>query len=939
MGTGTDAKVAPNEPWRPHASLVAPLGSAAGSLEGTVRQSDGKPVEGAIVLATAPTQAPFETLTDAMGKFHIGNLSAGRYVLTAVKTGVGVARSDGLDVKGASAVQNLTIVIVAAKAGLAGRVLDPGGGGIPGARVLADAIDNSRASVFATMADENGHYQLPLPPGLYRFEARADGYATGRFGMNLHLPTQRDFRLYPGSRISGRVRDRSGEPLPGAEVSIVNTHSLEPGMVSRTVICNDAGAFAFKNIDPSTYRLIAHAGPFVAQHPRPLVVGLTQDLSVEVVLDRGRTISGTVAMQNGAPVADAVVTVPFGPVEFMREGQPGTRTTTDAQGRFEVVGLPPIDDLDVIANAPAGKAQRRLRLTMADQRDLRLVLEPQGEVTGTVLDRERRPAANARVIAAIGEPRGPWSRVTHTDSAGAFRITGLATGPLVVSAIHEDGLGEIALGYLERGVAKHVEIVLGAGSDVEGTVRKGDGRKAAGVQVFAFAGGWNRNAPAWGQPTAATLTGTDGAYRFNALPAGEVLLRAANPGDDPFLGLFGRNAQKVHAIVVLGRGETKTGVDLRLARNDLTIAGRVIDADGRPIHGAILNALVDGEGDAVGRARTISQTDGQFVIEGLSQADHAIVVAHPEYPEVRREHVPAGTQGLELRLERQASLQGVVLGFDGRPAPLYAIVARPMLSNDPTEAELRKHWVGPGFRQDVLAQLDGVFDLGPLPPGRYEVVAHLPNQLVGTLGPINLHAGERRRDLRLLSRFGVSLRGRVVDSETGQPILTARVEGRGTARGSLAANVDSTGSFVVAGFPPGQVVDFAVLSLGGDYLTESLHRTLSLSESTVDLGSIRLFAGPGQKLTFSGQAATGLWFHTLDGQSMVYAVRPGSLAANAGIRRGDRVFAVNDVDVRDASSSVIEGLVATSGTTIKLTISSSGVLRTVVLQRPDSKLP
>ena len=928
----------------------APSGSpVAGSLAGLVQQIGGARIEGAVVVATAvpsgaapgwnvaPALAPAQARSDGDGAFQIAGLPPGRYVLTANKPGLGVARSQPIALSAAAAVRGIVLTVAAAEAGLSGRVVDAGGGAVPGARVLAGVLDGDTPVAFAAVADEQGRFALQLPPGDYRFQAEADGYAPARFSVYLHLPMVRDFRLHPASRIAGRVLARAGgPPLPGAEVSLVNLQSLERGMVTRTTLADDAGAFAFSGMDPSSYRLIAHAGPFVGQHPSPVVVGLAQEVSVDVVIDRGRTVRGMAQARDGTPLSDVAVMVPFGPVEFLASRQPGQRARTDGNGRFALEGLPPGPGIEILAISPRGRARQSLDLTAGDREGVLLVLSEAG-ITGTVLDGQRRPVEKARLRAATGAPPGAWSAISYSDERGRFHIDGLSVGPLTVSAIHERGFAEVSGGLLEEGARKDVEVILTGGASVSGTVRRQDGRVAAGAQVFAFAGGWGQSP--WQQPTAAARTDVNGGYRIDSVPPGEVLLRAVSVGDDPFAGLGSRQARSDRVPLLLRAGQAKAGVDLVVLKNDLRISGRVIDGEGRAVGGAALNALPDADGASVSQSRTLSQGDGQFVIEGLSEGPHAIVVADPDYPEVRRENVAAGASGVEVRLQRSGTLAGVVLGPGQRPAPTYVVVARPMLGANPTEKDLRAGWFGPALRLGVLSQPNGAFTFDSVPAATYEIVAYLPDRSVATLPPVAVASGERKTGLRLATQPSATIRGRVIDYRTGLPIAGARAEGRGAARNSLAATADTAGWFSLDGLPAGKVADFAITAPRGDYLTDCQHRLLPAKGGTLEIGDVPLFPGPAQKLTIAGQTATGLWFHSQEGRPTVYAVVPGSSAAAAGARNGEFVLAVDDVDVRKLSSSVVEGLVATGGRAVKLTVQSSGPPRILNVPRIGPSVP
>ncbi|MDM7934968.1 MAG: carboxypeptidase-like regulatory domain-containing protein, partial [Methanothrix sp.] len=76
--------------------------------------------------------------------------------------------------------QSNNLSVVAASGGyptgfsLTGRVVDPGGQGIPGARVTAS---NSEGGRFSTATDASGYYALDLPTGTYLVNAERYGYA------------------------------------------------------------------------------------------------------------------------------------------------------------------------------------------------------------------------------------------------------------------------------------------------------------------------------------------------------------------------------------------------------------------------------------------------------------------------------------------------------------------------------------------------------------------------------------------------------------------------------------------------------------------------------------------------------------------------------------------------------------------------------------------
>ena len=78
-------------------------------------------------------------------------------------------------------------------ASLTGRITDPSGAVIPGARVVAKAVDSGVATNAASTVE--GYYAIPsLPPGRYDIEITRDGFVTMR-QVGLELAVQQVARL------------------------------------------------------------------------------------------------------------------------------------------------------------------------------------------------------------------------------------------------------------------------------------------------------------------------------------------------------------------------------------------------------------------------------------------------------------------------------------------------------------------------------------------------------------------------------------------------------------------------------------------------------------------------------------------------------------------------------------------------------------------------
>ncbi|MCY1043823.1 carboxypeptidase-like regulatory domain-containing protein [Corallococcus sp. bb12-1] len=183
------------------------------------------------------------------------------------------------------------------------------------------------------------------------------------------------------------------------------------------------------------------------------------------------------------------------------------------------------------------------------------------------------------------------------------------------------------------------------------------------------------------------------------------------------------------------------------------------------------------EGEAPVFAETVSAQDGTFTLEGLPSGAFALW-ALGEHGAVLRPDVPAGSEAVELGLEEGIQISGTVTEALGRtpiPGARVTVVH---------EAHTRFF--------DVLADEQGRFRVGPLPPGRYLEVASAQGWRAGVLRDevwldadvevaLKLHP-MRQLEGVVLTPQGLPAPGLTVNLRAlfqGADILTARTDDRG----------------------------------------------------------------------------------------------------------------------------------------------------------------
>lgn len=187
------------------------------TISGAVHDQYGNPVEGAKIYGGASTG-----ITAADGTYTITARSdvTSSYI-EAYKSGY---KTSGMVLVPARPVATAVNFVLRAEDGMIfGRVLDPAGRPVAGARISAwDVICPSRGS-DSTTSDASGAYTLTVPIGLYTVYPFANGYISAvpqeivLQANGGHAAVQVDFTLEPAPFfISGRVLSSAGQPVADA---------------------------------------------------------------------------------------------------------------------------------------------------------------------------------------------------------------------------------------------------------------------------------------------------------------------------------------------------------------------------------------------------------------------------------------------------------------------------------------------------------------------------------------------------------------------------------------------------------------------------------------------------------------------------------------------------------------------------------------------------
>lgn len=568
-------------------------------LEGLVIGPDGEGVGGADVwLRSVP---PRTTKTTVDGTFSFNHLVSREYALTASK---GELFGGPKRHKLTSTSEPLLIKVAQAAAVLV-TVNDESERPIPGAQVAIKLREGPKVT-SATAGD--GTVRLsPVQAGVAMVEASAAGYGPSVGIVTVGAPgttAEVTLNLRAGYPVSGRVVDESGKVVPGARVSPSRGgYTLD---VAQTMSDED-GDFVIPELSSGRYMLFVVDGEHAPAQPLPVNVNGAPVTGLEFVMRAGGAISGVVidAAQRPAPFA-GVQAIAFG-----NGGRPIARDVTcDRDGRFELRGLVR-GKLQVHAESEAASSSIvEVDSTSTVAREIRLLLDVEGTITGSVVNERGAPVPDVEVTAVPAShtaPRAERLTIATTTQDGTFRFSGLADGEYVLGAVPRFDISAELGG--QRVIAETgdsgVRIALPTPGTLTGRVAITGTASPPKVFSVQIAG------PGFGRP----VGGTNGVFEYPGVAPGtySVLFRS-----DEFADFIMRNV-----AVESGKATNLGTVAVQQGR---LLAGHVVSESGAPVPGAHIKLVIQpaaglrGEfEDLFGLRSAVADRTGMFTIYGVPE--------------------------------------------------------------------------------------------------------------------------------------------------------------------------------------------------------------------------------------------------------------------------------------------------------------------------------
>jgi uncharacterized GH25 family protein len=740
--------------------------------------------------------------------------------------------------------------------------------------------------------------------------------------------TQIEFALASGGLpMSGIVRDSGGGPIAGVRIDAA-ADSESQTAVHASALTGVDGKYKLMAA-PGTVRMTAWHFEYGVQNQT--VVHQAPGSQVDFSLLPGAVVEGIVRDRaSGEPVAGAMVSAQRdGQNDFARQSI-GKQVRSNEAGRFRIAGLSP-GNHSITARTVGRRAEQPISVGLGVAEELsgvELWLVPARTLRGIVVDDKKRPVADAFVLATSDRPE-----METTDAQGVFEFATLPNGSFRIKASKGSASSAAVDVRLSDKLPEPITLTLGAS---QGVMLRGhvEPRGPATVSLQPFS---DRIAlePAIRAAQLPVATDDQGNFELSDVSAGSWTVSAVAKNGS-------RGATNVD-VSATGRDDIE--VKLQAAAS---IAGRVVDGEGKPVASASVMATaqqgpvshVIRNGAVTSGQQVMTDAKGEFIVRGLQPNTYGLRVldhGHPlQFDGTEPKAVILASEqhvtGIVLRVKKaNGVLRGIVTGPSGAPvvdawvsarldirAMMSQIAGKPRSPQSTDEPSQHTETIeisdddSDGITP-VLTDSNGKFEIRGLSAGQYNITAE------AQAGKLRGRASAVADGAMITVKLGALTELRGVVTHNGAPVTSYAVKISGPMQHDMEIT-NAQGEFRFLRVDPGAyVVDVEAAQGRG-------HGDIAVTQGATATLNIQLAAEGaivGRVVDGAGQGVANLPIVVVpdrgagDAVSITLRGPPATTAAD-GTFRAPASAGKMIVVVLGGGQTMRSGVVVTSGQTIDI---------------------